>query len=174
MSERIIYQYGKFDFFKRLIFTLKVNVRLKDCNNIETYLLSNNYLKTLDNKLNLIISDEFSNKIGNSYFLYKGYTPDGSLTYLEKYTIIEGKIEKHIDVLNLDIIVIDIYEKNVCLHSYSKDDHYITGYLIKEETNSRKNKTLIFSNQRIKLNIKNIYKFDVFHDVDDFINKFYV
>ena len=174
MSERTVYQYEKFDFLKKFLFTSKVNKQLKDCKNIESYLLSNDYLKKLDSKLSLIISDGFSSEVKNSYFLYKGYTPNGSLTPLQKYTVIDGKVKKHIDVINRDIIIIDLYEESVYLHSYFKNSNYITGYLIKEETNSKTNKTLIFSNEKIKINIKNINKSDTILVVDDFINKFII
>lgn len=174
MSERTVSQYAKFDFLKRLLFTSKVNKQLKNCKNIESYLLSKDYLKKLDSRLNLIISDGPSSEVENSYFLYKGYTPNGNLTSLQKYTIIDGKIEKHIDVINHNIIIIDLYEESIYLHSYFKNSNYITGYLIKEETNSETKKTLIFSNEKIKINIKNINKFDTILVVDDFINKFII
>ncbi|MBZ9609327.1 hypothetical protein G9F73_016160 [Clostridium estertheticum] len=174
MSERSVYKYAKFDFFKKLLFTSKVNKQLKNCENIESYLLSNNYLKKLDSRLNLLISDGFSSEVKNSYFLYKGYTPDGSLTPLQKYTIIDGEVKKHIDVINHGIIIIDLYEESIYLHSYFKNSDYITSYLIKEETNSETNKTLIFNNEKVKINIKNINKFDTILVVDDFINKFII
>lgn len=174
MSEQIVHQYEKFDFFKKFLFSLKVNKQLKNCNNIEAYLLSNDRLKKFDSKLNLIISDGFTNEVENSYFVYKVYNVNGSLTPLRKYTIIDGKIEKHIDVINRGIIIIDLYEKTIYLHSYFKNVNYITGYLIKEETTSEINKTLIFSNEKVKINIKNINKFDTIRVVDDFINKFIV
>ena len=102
------------------------------------------------------------------------FRSDGSLTPLQKYTIIDGEVKKHIDVINHGIIIIDLYEESIYLHSYFKDSNYITGYLIKEETNSKLNKTLIFSNEKIKINIKNINKSDTILVVDDFINKFII
>ncbi|MBW9145274.1 hypothetical protein KTC92_14925 [Clostridium sp. CM027] len=174
MSEQTVYQYAKFDLLKKFLFTSKVNKQLKYCKNIESYLLSNDYLKKLDSRLNLIISDGFSSEVKNSYFLYKGYTQDGSLTPLQKYTVIDGEVKKHIDVITHGIIIIDLYEESIYLHSYLKNSNYITGYLIKEETTSETNKTLIFSNEKIKINIKNINTSDTILVVDDFINKFII
>ena len=56
----------------------------------------------------------------------------------------------------------------------SKNDSYITGYLIKVETKSELSKTLIFSNEKVKININNINKFDYINVVDDFVNKFII
>jgi len=75
-------------------------------------------------------------------------------------------------VINRDIIIIDLYEESIYLHSYSKNSRYITGYLIKEERKSETTKTLIFSNEKVKINIKNMNKFDTISVVDDFIDKF--
>ena len=58
------------------------------------------------------------------------------------------------------------------LHSYSNDNRYITGYLVKEKANSKRNKTLIFSNEKVKINIKNINKYETINVVDDFVNRF--
>ena len=108
----------------------------------------------------------------NSYLLYKGYNKDGSLNPIRKYTIINGEIVEHSNVINCDIIILDLYEKSIYLHSYIKDNNYITGYLIKEERISERNKTLIFTNEKVKINIKNINKYDTIIVVDDFVNKF--
>lgn len=172
MSERVIQQYEKSFFTKKLFFNLKVNKALKDCNAIESYLSNNDYLSKSDNKLNLVISDGYSNEIENSYFLYNGYTSNGSISPTRKYTIINGKITKCINVIKHDIIVLDLYEKNIYLHTYTRSSNYITGYLIEETTISEKKKSLIFSNKKMKINIKNINKFDIINIVDDFVNKF--
>lgn len=174
MSEQIVQQDIKSSFLKKCFFSFKVIRALKECNNIEAYLHSKDYLNKFDSKLNLIISDGFSNEIENSYFLYKGYTTNGSITPLKKYTTIDGEIKKCIDVIKSDIIIIDLYEKSIYLHSYSKNSRYISGYLLKEEIKSETNKTLIFSNEKVKINIKNINKFDTINVVDDFINKFII
>ena len=52
------------------------------------------------------------------------------------------------------------------------DNQYITGYLIKEEIISKRNKTLIFSNEKVKINIKNTNKCNTINVIDDFINNF--
>ncbi|MGH4050574.1 MAG: hypothetical protein ACREVX_04355 [Clostridium sp.] len=172
MSEQIVQQEVKSYFLKKHFFNFKVVKALKDCNNIEAYLHSKDYLNKFDYNLNLIISDGFSNEVENSYFIYKGYTPNGSLGLLKKYTILNGEVKKVIGVIESDIIIIDLYEKSIYLHSFTKDNLYITGYLIKAETKSELNKNLIFSNEKVKINIKNINKFDITDVVDDFINKF--
>jgi len=172
VSERVIQQYEKSSFTKKLFFNWKVTNALKDCNNIESYLLTNKYLSKSDHKLNLIISDGSSNEVENSYFLTKGYTADGGISPIRKYTIINGKTTKCIDVIRHDIIIIDLYEESIYLHSYSKGSNYITGYLVEEDAQSKKTKSLIFSNKKIKINIKNINKFDTINEVDDFVNKF--
>ncbi|MCB2295327.1 hypothetical protein LGK95_17730 [Clostridium algoriphilum] len=172
MSEQLVQQNVKSNFFKKFFFNFKVNRALKDCNDIESYLLRNKYLSKSDSRLNLIISDGFNNDVDDNYFLYKGYTANGSITPLKKYTFIDGEIEKYTDVVSRDIIIVDLYEKSTYLHSYSKNSRHITGYLIKEEIKSDTTKTLIFSNEMVKINIKNINKFDTISIVDDFINKF--
>lgn len=172
MSERVIQQDEKFSFSKKLFFNFKINKARKDCYNIESYLKDNDYLSKFDDKLNLIISDGFSNEVETSYFLYKGYTSSGSISPIKKYTIINGEITEFVDIINHDIVIIDLYEESIYLHSYYKDENHFTGYLIEEEVNSKKNKTLVFSNKKVKINIKNINKFDTISVVDDFINKF--
>lgn len=174
MSEQIVQQDAESSFFKKHFFSFKVVKALRDCNNIKNYLHSKDYLSKFDSSLNLIISDGFSNEVENTYFVYKGYTPNGSLGPLKKYTIINGEVKKVIDVIESDIIIIDLYEKSIYLHSFSKDDLYITGYLLKVETKSELNKNLIFSNEKVKINIKSINKFDITDVVDDFINKFII
>lgn len=165
-------QYAKYSFLKRQIFSLKVKGALKNCNKIKEYLLSKDYLNNFDSKLNLIISDGFSNEVSNSYLLYKGYYKNGSIKPIRKYTIIDGEIVEHNNVINNDIIIIDLYEKNLYLHSHIRDNQYITGYLIKYEKISETNKTLIFTNEKIKIDIRNINRYDTIQVIDDFVNKF--
>ncbi|MBU3181008.1 hypothetical protein [Clostridium psychrophilum] len=172
MSEQAIQQYGKSSFSTKLFFNHKVNKAIKDCNTIETYLFKNNHLNKHDDKLNLIISDGCSNEVDSSYFLCKGYTENGSITPIRKYTAINGEVTKHIDAINRDIIIVHLYEKSVYLHNYTKSNKYISGYLIDEESKSSKNKSLIFTNKKIKINTKNINKFDTISVVDDFVDKF--
>ena len=172
MSEQIIQQYVKSSFFKRQFFSFKVNGAIKNCNKIKEYLLSKDYLSKFDNKLNLITSDGFSNEVENSYLLYKGYNKDGSIKPIKKYTIMNGEIVEYSNVIKRDIIILDLYEKSIYLHNYIRDNNYITGYLLKEEKISEKNKTLIFSNEKVKINIKNINKCDTINVIDDFVNKF--
>jgi hypothetical protein len=172
MSEQIIQQYVKPSFFKKQFFSFKVNGALKNCNKIKEYLLSKKYLSKSDRRLNLIISEGFSNEVDNSYLLYKGYNRDGSIKPTRKYTIMNGEIVEYIDVIKHAIIILDLYEKSIYLHNYSIDSNYIAGYLIKEETKSIGNKTLIFSNEKVKINIKNINKYDTTSVVDDFVNSF--
>lgn len=172
MSEQIIKQYEKFSFFKKSIFSFNVNKALKDCDNIEAYLLKRNYLAKSDSTLSLITSDGFTNQVDCSYFLYKGYNKDGSINPIRKYTILNGEIGECIKEIKQDIIVLDLYEESIYLHSYTKTNRSITGYLIKEKIKSGINKTLIFSNEKIKLNIKNINKIDTISVVDDFINSY--
>jgi hypothetical protein len=174
MSEQVISQYVKSSFLKNQFFSFKVIGALKNCNKIKKYLFSNNHISKLDSRLNLIISDGFSSQVENSYLLYKGYDKDGSIKPIKKYTIIDGEIIEHSNVIKRDIIVLDLYEESIYLHSYSKDNNYITGYLVKEEVKSEKDKNLIFSNERIKINIKNINKFDTISVIDDFVNNYII
>jgi len=172
MSERIIQENQESSFSKKLFFNYRVNRALKDCYKIKTYLYKSDYLNRSDNKLNLIITDGFNNQVKNSYFLYKGYTENGSISPIKTYTIINGEIVKHTDVIKQDIIILDLYEKSIYLHSYTKDNDYITGYLIEEVITSKRNKTLLFSNKKIRINSKNVNKIDTTCVVDDFVNKF--
>ena len=172
MSEQVIQQSVKFSFIKKFSFYFKVNTALKDCIKIEANLVSNDYLSKFDSRLNLIISDGSSNEVTNTYFINKTYNPDGSTLPIRKHAIIDGEIEEYINVIEHNIIVVDLYEESTYLHSYSKNSRYITGYLIKEELISETNKTLIFSNEKVKINIKNINKFESISVVDDFINNY--
>ncbi|MGV8979813.1 hypothetical protein [Clostridium sp.] len=172
MSEQIIRPYVKSSFLKKQFFGFKVNGAIKDCNRIKEYLLSKNYLKKFDTKLNLVTSDGFSNEVGNSYLLCKGYNVDGSISPISKYTIRDGEIVEYNSLIKRDIIVVDLYEESIYLHSYIRDNQYITGYLLKEEKKTERNRNLIFSNEKVKINIKNINKVDTTSVVDDFVNKF--
>jgi len=172
VSEQIIQERVKASFFKRQFFSFKVNCALKNCNKIQEYLLSEDYLSKFDNRLNLITSDGFGSEGVNSYLLYKGYNLDGSIKPIRKYTIMDGEIVEHNNVMNCDIIILDLYEKSIYLHNHIRDSHYITGYLLKEEKISEKNKTLIFTNEKVKINVKNINKSDTINAIDDFVNKF--
>lgn len=174
VSEQVISQYVKSSFLKNQFFSFKVNLALKNCNKIKNYLLSNSHLSKFDTRLNLITSDGFSSQVENSYLLYKGYNKDGSIKPIKKYTIINGEVIEHSNVIKRDIIILDLYEESIYLHSYFKDIDFITGYLIKEEIKSEKDKTLIFSNERIKINIKNINKFDTISVVDDFVSNYII
>lgn len=174
MSEQIVQQEMESSFLSKHFFSFKVIRALKNCNKIQAYLHSKNYLTKSNSSLNLIVSDGLSSEVQSAYFLYKGYSTNGSLSPLKKYNIINGEVKKCIGVLEADIIIIDLYEKSIYLHNYSKNDSYISGYLIKVETKSKPSKTLIFSNEKVKINIKNINKFDTIDVVDDFVNKFII
>lgn len=173
MSEQIIRQNVRTSFFKNQFFSFKVNGAIKNCNKIKEYLFNNDYLSKSDNRLNLITSNGFgNNEVGNGYLLYKGYNKDGSIKPIKKFTIKNGEIVEYSNVIKRDIIILDLYEESIYLHSYCRDSSYITGYLLKEEIRSEKNKSLIFSNEKVKINIKNINKSDTISVVDDFVNKF--
>ena len=172
MSEHIVKQYTKSSFLKNKFFSFKVNGALKNCNKIKEYLISKNYLSKYDSRLNLITSNGFSNEVENSYLLYKGYNTDGSIKPIRKYTIMNEEIVENSNAIKRDIIILDLYEKSIYLHSYFKDSDYITGYLLKEEIISERNKTLIFSNEKVKINVKNINKYDIISVVDDFVKKY--
>jgi hypothetical protein len=172
VSEQVISQYVKSSFLKNQFFSFKVSGALRNCNKIKKYLISNNNLSRRDRKLNLVTADGFSKQVENSYLFYKGYDKDGSIKPMKKYTIIDGEIKEDKKNIECNIIILDLYEKSIYLHSYAKDDKYITGYVIKEENNSEKDKTLIFSNESIKINIKSINKVEVIKDIDDFVNNY--
>ena len=127
-----------------------------------------------DTSLNLIISDGFSNEIANSYLIYKGHNNDGSVNGTRKYTFTDGEIVEKKNVIKQDIIIVDLYEKSIYLHSYYKDIKHIMGYLLKEETSSGRNKTLIFTNEKVEINIKNINNFNTLSVVDDFVNQYII
>ena len=172
VSEQVIQTYIKSSFFKRQFFSFKVKGALKNCNKIKEFLLSKDYLSKMDNKLYLITSEGFNNEVVNSYLVYNGYNKDGSIKPIRKYTIINGEIVECSNGINCNIIILDLYEKSIYLHSHISDNQYITGYLIKEEIISKRNKTLIFSNEKVKINIKNTNKCNTINVIDDFINNF--
>ena len=174
MSEQVISQYVKSSFLKNQFFIFKINGALINCNKIKKYLLSQNHLSKSDSKLSLITSDGLSNQVDNSYLLFRGYDKDGSIKPIKKYTIIDGEIKEHNKKIKRDIVILDLYEKSIYLHSYFKDSDYITGFFIKEETKSQKDKTLIFSNEIIKINLKNINKFEAISVIDDFVSNYII
>lgn len=174
MSEQRLQQYIKSSSLKKVLFNIKVIRSLKDCNKIEAYLLKNKSLSKTDSRLNLITSNGLSNEIKNSYFLYRGHKTDGSINPIRKYTIMNREVVEYTNVIKQDITIVDLYEESIYLHSCSNNDKYITGYLLKEEMKSKNNKTLIFSNEKIEINIKNINKFDTINLVDDFINSYII
>ena len=172
MGEQIVQQHMKFSFLKKHLFSFQINRALKDCKKIEKYLLSKNYLSKFDSSLNLLISNGYSHEIENSYFLYKAYSRDGSKTPIKKYNILGGEIVEYINAINHNIIVLDLYEESIYLHSYLKNSHYITGYLIKEHTLTKVSKTLIFTNEEVKISIRSINKSNIINTVDAFVNSF--
>lgn len=174
MSEQVSQKYAKASFIKEQFFGFKVNRAIKECNKIKKYLISKDYLSKQDSSLNLIISDGFSNEVANSYLLYKGHNSDGSVNGTRKYTFTNGEVVENSDVIKQDIIIIDLYEKSIYLHSYYKDIKHIMGYLLKEEISSGRNKTLVFTNEKVEINIKNVNNFDTLTVVDDFVNKYII
>lgn len=121
MSKQLIQHYMDFSFLKNFFFGIKVNRALKACNKIEAYLLSKKYLSNLDSRLKLVISDGINNDTANSYFLYKGYNIDGSIKEMKKFTIIKEEIMEYVNVLSRDIIILDLGDKSIYLHNYSKN-----------------------------------------------------
>lgn len=174
MSERVIQLYEKSSFATKFFFDLNVKKALKQCINIKQYLLNNNHLHKHDDTLNLIISDGCSNEIENSYFVCKRYMTNGDICPMKKYTFINGKIRNYNHIIKCNIIIIDLYEEDIYLYNYSRFNDYIVGYLIDEEIKSRKSKNLIFSNKKIKINIKNINRYDTINEIDSFVNKFII
>jgi hypothetical protein len=173
VSEQIAQQSVKSSFLKKQFFNFRINEAIRSCNKISEYLLKKNYLSKYDSKLSLIISDGVSSEVEDSYLLYKGYNKDGSLKPTRKFSVVNNEILEYKSVIMGDIIIIDLYEKSIYLHSYINDNEFITGYLIKEEI-KYSNKILIFSNEKVKVNVKNINKFDTNSRVDDFVNKYII
>ncbi|MCJ7688855.1 MAG: hypothetical protein MUO60_06000 [Clostridiaceae bacterium] len=173
MSEQIAQQSVKSSFLKKQFFNFRISEAIRNCNKIGQYLLKENYLSKYDSKLSLIISDGVSSEVDDSYLLYKGYNKDGSLNPIRKFSVVNNEILEYKSIIMGDIIIIDLYEKSIYLHSYINDNEFITGYLIKEEIKSS-NKTLIFSNEKVIINVKNINKFDTNSVVDDFVNKYII
>ena len=174
MSKQVIQHYMDFSFLKNFFLSIRVNKALKGCNKIEAYLLRMKYLSNLDSSVKLVISDGINNDIAYSYFLYKGYNIDGSIKVMKKYTIIKEEIMEYANALSRDIIILDLGDKSIYLHNYSKNSRSINGYLIKEEIKSRRSKTIIFSKEKVRLKVKHFYKFIIVNEVDDFVNKYIV
>ena len=172
MGEQVVQQHMKFSFLKKYFFSYQINRALKDCHKIEEYLFNKTYLSVFDSSLNLLVSNGNNHEVENSYFLYRSYSKDGNITPIKKYTIVSGEIVEYVNVINQNIIVLDLYEESIYLHSYLKDAHYITGYLIKEQVKSKVTKNLIFTNEKVKISIRNINKSNIINVVDDFVNSF--
>ncbi|WP_298845799.1 hypothetical protein [Clostridium sp.] len=176
MSEQIIPTYKNVNssFFKKTLFYFKVNKALKDCKTIESILIKNKDLKKKDSSINLIMSNGSTNEVDDSYLVIKPFNESGSISPLIKYTFINGEIEKYFDEIKRDIIIVDLYEDSLYLHSFTKTNLSITGYLIKVEVQSEINKTLIFTNQKVKIDVRNTNKFETINVFDDFINSYII
>jgi len=172
VNEQVNKKDGRASFLKEKFFGLKVNRAIKECNKIKKYLLSKDYLSKYDRSLNLIISDGFSNEVENSYLLYKVHNSDEVVNPIKKYTIANGEIVEKKDEIKHDIIIVDLYEKSIYLHSYLKDIKHITGYLLKEEVYSGRNRTLVFTNEKVKIDLKNVNNFDTSDVIDNFVSKY--
>ena len=176
MSEQVVptYKNVKSSFFKKTLFYFKVNKALKDCKDIESLLIKNKELKKSDSRLNLIMSNGSTNEVDDSYLVIKPYNESGGISPLIKYTFIDGEIEKYFDEIKRDIIIVDLYEDSIYLHSFTKTSMSITGYLIKTEVQSEINKTLIFTNEKVKIDVRNTNKFETINVFDDFINSYVI
>lgn len=171
MENNVLIKSESTPFLYRQIFLFKVNKAIKDCNSMHEKLKTMGLLEKGDEKLNLLIPVFSSFEIDKKYFLFKGYNSDGSLKPMKKYCSNNETLEEDNSVINIDISVVDIYEKNIYLYNYQMDDRFIEGYLIKEE-NKNKCRSMIFTKEKVKVLIKNTNSIQTLNDVEEFINKF--
>lgn len=173
MENTIVIKAEESPFLSKQIFLFKVNIAIKECNSIKEDLKSMGLLDRSDEKLNLILPVFESNEIYRKYFLFKGYNSDGSIKPLRKYYYSGGEVKEDVEPLKIDIAVVDIYERNVCLYNYKEDEKFIEGYVIKDEVKNS-NRTLIFSKEKVKILLKNTNNIHKLNVVEELINKFVI
>lgn len=166
-NEDVIFD-NNINVFTRAYNNLKLKNALKDCVNIGHDLKKRGILKHTDSKVNLAIYNKEKPK---SYFFYRGYTKDGRLTPLKKYTNRNGSIVEENVTLTEKPIMLDLFEESVYLYDCHNDNKLITGYMIKIEEKKENEADLIFSADRCKVNLKSINSIIEFNSIDDFIEK---
>ena len=157
----------------RELFKVKFGFAIKECEKLKNYAKKESDLTRDDDRYNLLISSEDGRSITKKYFMFKGSHLDGRLKKLKKFAyednivkLIEGKI-------NLKILAIDAFSKNVFMYEFREDDSYIYGKNIKK-IKDKKNSNIVFMVTRndVKIHKKNINTKVVFDDIEDLINTY--
>jgi len=152
------------------LYKLKVNAALKECYKIKETLKKKALINKDDLNINIVVSDTESNEIKGKYFAYKGYNSDGSIKPLTIHTIEDGKLIKVNDIESKGLMNIDLYEESICIHNYSMRGNYAEGYLVCNER-SKDGYIMNFSNQKVKVFMKNANTHEEYYSVTEYLNK---
>jgi len=166
-----VISFGDMSFLTKQIFSFKVKGAIKECEIIKESLRKNGILKRDDEKANLIITSKKGYEIDRKYVFFKGYNSDGSIKPLRKFKVVRGESVEDKDLMQINIMIVDLYEKSIYLYEADIVDGYIVGNLIKEEKDRKIGKTVVFTKERIKVLAKNVNGYITYDYVDEFIDK---
>jgi len=167
----MLIQTESMSFLSKQFFNIKVKSAVKECEAIKEALRKKGILKREDERANLIIPSKHGFEIESKYFLFKGYNNDGSIKPLSKYKLRGSEALEDKALLEINILVVDLYEKSIYLYEANIGQEFIEGYLIKEEKDGTGLKTVLFTKEKFKILIKNTNNYITYHSVESFIDK---
>ncbi|NLM36350.1 MAG: hypothetical protein GX206_12995 [Clostridiales bacterium] len=170
MSKKTITVCSEQGLLGRGLYKLKVNAALKECSKIKETLKKKALIDKDDLNINIVVSDPVDNEIKGKYVAYKGYNRDGSLKPLTIHTMENGQLMKVKDIESKGIMNIDLYDESICIHSYSIHGNYAEGYLVWNEK-GKDGYIMNFSNQKVKVFLKNANDHKEYNSVTEFLNK---
>jgi len=167
----MLIQTESMSFLSKQFFNIKVKSAVKECETIKDALRKKGILKREDERANLVIPSKHGFEIERKYFLFKGYNYDGSIKPLSKYKLQGSVAVEDTALIEINILVVDLYEKSIYLYESNIGKEYIEGYLIKEEKDSTGLKTVLFTKEKFKVLIKNTNNYVTYDNVEVFIDK---
>lgn len=157
----------------RKLFEVKFGFAIKECEKLKNYAKKKSDLSRDDDRYSLLISSQDGRSIIKKYFMFKGSHLDGRLKKLKKFAYEDNIIKLIEGKLNLKILAIDVFSKNVFMYEFREDDSYIYGKELKK-IKDKKNSFIIFVVTRndVKIHKKNINTKVVFDDIEGLINTY--
>lgn len=174
VQKNIIMLCGGNSFLYKQIHKIKVNSLMKKCESLKERIKKNGLMEKEDRKINILAPNNTINKDEKVYIIVKGYNNDGSKKQTKKYTYLNDSIIEDKKEMKSEVSVLDLYEKSLYLYNSSKNDQYIEGYVIKEESKNSYNYSLVFTKEKVKVLIKNTNVIHEYPTVDKFVEKYYV
>jgi hypothetical protein len=161
-------------FVKKQLHKIKINGLIKKCKAIKQQLKSIGQLSKEDKYINIVMLLNKIENQENAYMMIKGYNKDGSLKPMIKYKLHEDKVQEMKMNVKMEIATIDLYEKNIHIYNYQKDESYITGYMVRSEKNNKNSFNIIFTNIKVQVLLKNCNTYHEYSDMDTFIDRYYM